>query len=172
MVPSPTGTGRRQHAACLHSKWQGDLWKYQIEGCSWNSPTGKLVHLCTTILWKWIKCSNINIGFKYVKASKWLLPCIVPALRVIPCIIEKSPEVNKDWAWSVRGNQMSLHFLWRSIGWDNDRTLLQTDMIFLSKSLNQSSTSQQWKNSTLNSLFFLQTSIQLLPMHLLRKKNS
>jgi len=65
---------------------------------------------------------------------------------------------------------MSLHFLWRSIGWDNDRTLLQTDMIFLSKSLNQSSTSQQWKNSTLNSLFFLQTSIQLLPMHLLRKK--
>lgn len=103
------------------------------------------------------------------KLEKQLLPCIVSALRVISSVIEKSPEVNEDWAWSVRGNQVSLHFLWRSIGWNNDGTLLQTNMILLSKSLDQCSTSQQWKNSTLNSLFFLEMSIQLLHIQLLSK---
>lgn len=62
---------------------------------------------------------------------------------------------------------MSLHFLRRSIGWNNDGTLLQTNMILLSKSLDQCSTSQQWKNSTLNSLFFLEMPVQSLHIQLL-----
>jgi hypothetical protein len=50
---------------------------------------------------------------------------------------------------------VSLHFLWRSIGRDGDRAVLQADMVLLSKGLNQCSSLKQGQDSSSNCFLFL-----------------
>jgi hypothetical protein len=83
------------------------------------------------------------------------VPCVVTTLRIICCIIEETTEVDKNGPRGLSGNKVSFHFLRRSIWWDGDRPFLEADMILLPKSLDQCSTTKQWKDSSLNSLLFL-----------------
>jgi hypothetical protein len=53
---------------------------------------------------------------------------------------------------------VSFHFLRRSIWWDGDRPFLEADMILLPESLDQCSTAKQRKDSSLDSLLFLNNS--------------
>jgi hypothetical protein len=83
------------------------------------------------------------------------LPCIVTALGVIAGVIEQATEVHKDGSRSVCRDKVSLHFLWRRKWWDCDGSVLQADMVLLSKCLNQCRSLKQGKDSPADCFLFL-----------------
>lgn len=84
------------------------------------------------------------------------LPCIITTFRIISNVIKQTSEVHKNGSRSLLGNQVGLHFLWRSIWGNSDRAIFQANMISLTKSLNQGSTLEQGQNSSFNGLLLLQ----------------
>ena len=90
------------------------------------------------------------------------LPCIVTALGIIAGVVEQTAEVHKDGSRCVWRDKVSLHFLGRRKWRDCDGSVLQADMVLLSKRLNQCSTLKQGKDSPSNCFLFLKQNKCLL----------
>jgi hypothetical protein len=83
------------------------------------------------------------------------LPSIVTTFGIVASVIEQTAEVHKDGSRGVWGYKVSLHFLGRRKWWDGDGSILQADMVLLSKGLNQCSTLKQGKDSPSDCFLFL-----------------
>ena len=83
------------------------------------------------------------------------LPSIVAAFGIIAIVIEQTAEVHEDGSRGIWGYKVSLHFLGRRKWRYGNGSILQADMVLLSKGLNQRSTLKQGEDSPGNCFLFL-----------------